>query len=104
MRYTNPNYDFLGNSINYSVSSQKNDKPDQGYENSIVSGKISTSFEQYRNIIASLGLSVSYDDLQTTSNASSSLKNKVVNLVRLQEYTVLLLTIEIELLCPLAVQ
>ena len=39
LRYTNPNYDFLGNSINYSVSSQKNDKPDQGYENSIVSEK-----------------------------------------------------------------
>ena len=76
LRYTNPNYDFLGNSINYSVSSQKNDKPDQGYENSIVSGKISTSFEQYRNIIASLGLSASYDDLQTTSNASSSLKKQ----------------------------
>ncbi len=76
LRYTNPNYDFLGNSVNYSVSSSKNDKPDQGYENSIISGKVATSFEQYRNIIASLGLSVSHDDLQTTSNASSSLKKQ----------------------------
>ncbi len=76
LRYTNPNYDFLGNSVNYSISSQQNDKPDQGYENSIISGRIGTSFEQYRNVIASLGLSASYDDLQTTSNASDSLKKQ----------------------------
>ena len=31
--FSDPNYDFLGNSINYSISSESNDKPDQGYEN-----------------------------------------------------------------------
>tara|TARA_S200000501_G_scaffold339394_1_gene346970 strand:- start:1337 stop:3568 length:2232 start_codon:yes stop_codon:yes gene_type:complete len=76
LRYTDPNYDFLGNSINYSLSSQQNDKPDQGYENSIISGSIGTSFEQYRNVKASLGLSASYDDLQTTDNATDSLKKQ----------------------------
>ena len=30
--YTNPNYDFLGNSINYYLGSTSNDKPEQGYE------------------------------------------------------------------------
>ena len=30
--YSDPNYNFLGNSIVYSLSSEKNDKPDQGYE------------------------------------------------------------------------
>ena len=29
LNYVNPNYDFLGNSLNYSLSSVKNDKPDQ---------------------------------------------------------------------------
>ena len=42
LTYSDPNYDFLGNSIYYSISNAKNDKPDQGYENSIVSGSIGT--------------------------------------------------------------
>ena len=76
LSYSNPNYDFLGNSLNYSLASEKNDKPDQGYENSIVSGSIGTSFEQYKDIIASLGLSFSHDDLRTLDSASDSLKKQ----------------------------
>ena len=72
LSYANPNYDFLGNSLNYTLASEKNDKPDQGYENSIVSGSIGTSFEQYKDIIASLGLSFSHDDLRTLDSASDS--------------------------------
>ena len=49
--YSNPNYDFLGNSLNYSLSSEKNDKPDQGYENSVISAAIGTSFEQYKDMM-----------------------------------------------------
>ena len=30
--YTNPNYDLLGNSIEYHIQNTSNDKPDQGYE------------------------------------------------------------------------
>ena len=30
LSYFDPNYDFLGNSISYSLSSESNDKPDQG--------------------------------------------------------------------------
>ena len=76
LSYSNPNYDFLGNSLNYSLASEKNDKPDQGYENSIVSGSIGTSFEQYKDVIASLGLSFSHDDLRTLDSASDSLKKQ----------------------------
>ena len=36
---------------------RSNDKPEQGYENSVLTAGIGTSFEQYRDIIASLGLS-----------------------------------------------
>ena len=76
LNYVNPNYDFLGNSLNYFLSSEKNDKPDQGYENSVVSAGLGTSFEQYRDVIASLGLSASYDDLRTDNTASDSLKKQ----------------------------
>ena len=70
LKFINPNYDFLGNSINYSISSEGNDKPDQGYENTVVSASIGTSFEQYRDVRASLGLGASYDDLRTVGSAS----------------------------------
>jgi outer membrane protein insertion porin family len=32
LSFIDPNYDFLGNALNYSIASEKNDKPDQGYE------------------------------------------------------------------------
>ena len=62
--YEDPNYNFLGNSIFYKLSSEKNDKPNQGYENSIVSAAIGTGFEQYKNVNVSLALNASYDDLK----------------------------------------
>ena len=74
--YNDPNYNFLGNSLSYSLSSEKNDKPTQGYENSVVSASIGTSFEQYRNIDVSLNLNASHDDLKTESSASESLKKQ----------------------------
>ena len=76
INFTDPNYNFMGNSINYFVSNSSNDKPDQGYENTLYSSGINTSFEQYRNIFTNLGLSASYDDLKTDSSASESLKKQ----------------------------
>ena len=76
LNYNDPNYDFLGNSINYYVSSETNDKPDQGYENSLLSAGIDTSFEQYNNVNVSLGLSASHDDLRTDSSASAALQKQ----------------------------
>ena len=76
LNYTDNNYNFTGNKLNYYVSSTSNDKPDQGYENTIISSGINTSFEQFRDVFLSLGLAVSYDDLRTQNNASSSLKKQ----------------------------
>tara|TARA_B100001093_G_scaffold499865_1_gene549597 strand:- start:4261 stop:6492 length:2232 start_codon:yes stop_codon:yes gene_type:complete len=76
LNYTDPNYDFLGNSIGYSLSSSTNDKPDQGYENSLTTAAIGTSFEQYRNVKATLGISASHDDLRTDGSASAALKKQ----------------------------
>ena len=76
LTYTNPNYDLLGNSISYNLKNTSNDKPDQGYKNSIIAIGAATGFEQYENIFANLGVNLSYDDLETTSNASSSLQKQ----------------------------
>ena len=62
--------------MTYSVSSQQNDKPDQGYENSLYAASISTIFEQYRDVDMSIGLSASHDDLRTDGSASSSLQSQ----------------------------
>ncbi len=75
-RYTDPNYNFLGNSITYSFLSERNDKPDLGFENSIVSAAIGTSFEQYKDVKVRLGLRASHDDLQTEDSASAALKKQ----------------------------
>ena len=77
--YNDPNYNFLGNSINYYVSSKDNDKPDSGYENTVVVAGIGTAFEQYKNIYIDLSLSASYDDLRTLDTASENLKKQSGN-------------------------
>ena len=76
VKYTDPNYDFLGNSLSYALSSETNDKPDQGYENSLTSASVGTSFEQFRDVYVSLGLSASHDDLRTNSSASTALQKQ----------------------------
>lgn len=76
LNYSNPNYNFLGNSINYFISSESNDKPDQGYENAIYSAGISTGFEQYKDVFFNLGVSATFDDLRTQDSASASLKKQ----------------------------
>ena len=74
--FSDPNYNFLGNSINYSLSRIDNDKPDQGYKNSLTSAGIGTSFEQYKDTYVSLGVNASHDDLKTEGSASQSLKKQ----------------------------
>jgi outer membrane protein insertion porin family len=76
LNYQDPNYDFLGNSLNYYITSSNNDKPDQGYENTIMGAGISTSFEQYSDVFATVGISATHDDLQTDDTASASLKKQ----------------------------
>ena len=74
--FVDPNYDFLGNSLNYFISSESNDKPDQGYENSIITGSIGTGFEQFKNVDLNISVAASYDDLRTENTASAALKKQ----------------------------
>ena len=76
INYTDPNYNFFGNSINYFIGSTSNDKPTQGFENTTLSTGINTSFEQYKDVFARLGVAFTYDDLRTQNTASSSLKKQ----------------------------
>ncbi len=76
LSFNDPNYNFLGNSLNYSIRSENNDKPDMGYENSIYAASIGTSFEQYQDVDAFIGAEISYDDLKTVSSASDNLKKQ----------------------------
>ena len=75
-QYLDPNYNFLGNQISYNLFSLNNDKPDQGFENTLVGVGVNTKFEQYKNVFTSLGISASYDDLRTLDSASSGLKKQ----------------------------
>ena len=79
LNYTNPNYNFFGNEINYFLESTSNDKPDQGYENTVISAGVNTGFEQYRDLFVNLGLSGSFDDLRTQESASATLKKQSGN-------------------------
>ena len=81
--FTNPNYDLLGNSIRYNISSTKNDKPNQGYENSLISAGIGTGFEQYKNVYTNLNLFATNDDLRTNSSASAALQKQKGNFTEL---------------------
>ena len=76
---TDPNYNFSGNSLIYSLSSTSNDKPKSGFKNHIISTGIGTSFEQYRNIYISPSLNFSVDNLEVNSTASESLKKQKGN-------------------------
>jgi outer membrane protein insertion porin family len=73
---TDPNYNFSGNTLTYSLENTTNDKPDSGFKNNISKAAIGTSFEQYRNIYLSPNIIFSYDDLKVNSTASESLKKQ----------------------------
>ena len=73
--YTDPNYDLLGNSISYNLRNTTNDKPDQGYENSVFELGASTGFEQFSDLFANLAINLSYDDLRTIKKQSGEFQS-----------------------------
>ena len=76
LSYVDPNYDLLGNAITYKLANITNDRPNQGYENSLFIASIGTGFEQYKDIFTNIGVTLSHDDLRTDSSASNSLKKQ----------------------------
>ena len=72
----NPNYNNSGNLVKFGISSTTNDKPDSGYENSLIGLSAGTTFEQFRDIYLSAGFNLSSDKLTVLDNASENLKKQ----------------------------
>ncbi len=73
---TNPDYNFTGRELTYYFQNEKNDKPDSGYENNVLGGGISITYEKFKDIYLSPGISLVFDDLTTDSSASTLLKKQ----------------------------
>ena len=74
--YTDPNYNFSGNSVTFNVENSTNDKPKSGYKNNLTSIGATTRFEQYKDIFITSGFDFSYDDLNVDGSASTSLQKQ----------------------------
>ena len=74
--YTDPNYNFSGNSVTFNVENSTNDKPKSGYKNNLTSIGATTRFEQYKDIFITSGFNFSYDDLNVDGSASTSLQKQ----------------------------
>ncbi len=73
---TDPDYNFTGKELSYYLKNIKNDKTDSGYENSIFGAGIGLSYEKFKDVYFSPGISLTYDDLTTDETASTLLQNQ----------------------------
>ena len=76
LSFTDPNYNFTGKQLSYYIENIKNEKSDQGYDNSVFGAGIGLSYEKFKDIYFSPGLSLTYDDLTTDSSASDLIKKQ----------------------------
>ena len=72
----NPNFNNSGNLVNFGVSSTTNDRPDSGYENSLIALSAGTTFEQFKDVYLSAGFNLTSDKLTVLDNASENLKKQ----------------------------
>ena len=76
MEFVDPNYNFTGKQLSYNFENIKNDKSDSGYENSILGAGFNLSYERFKDVFFSPGISLTLDDLTTDSTASDLLKKQ----------------------------
>jgi len=75
--YSKPNFNYSDNTLFTSLSSSTTDRlKDFGYETTNIGFSIGTEFEQYENLFFSPELDLSFEDLNTTSKASTNLKKQ----------------------------
>jgi len=71
----NPNYQFSGNSLKFSVQSIKNDRMStSGYESTDTGFSLGTGFEQYEDLFIFPEFSVFHNKLETDGSASTTIK------------------------------
>ncbi len=76
LSFTDTNYNFTGKDLTYNLENSKTDKKDSGFENSVLGAGVNISYEKFKDIYFSPGLSLSFDDLTTDSSASDLLKKQ----------------------------
>jgi len=75
--YSRPNFAYTDNTLFTSFTSTTDDNiSDFGYKVSKIGFSIGTKIEQFKNLFFSPSLDISNEDLETNSNASSSLKKQ----------------------------
>ena len=73
--YAKPNFNYTDNTLFTSVKSSTSDfLTDSGYKTSEIGFSLGTRFEQFQNIFFSPELDILFEDLETSSKASDTLK------------------------------
>ena len=73
---SDPNYKYSGNLVYGGLTSTQTDRPDSGYENTVINFNLGTKYEQYEDLYFTPGLDLSFDDLRVDGTASSALKKQ----------------------------
>jgi len=76
-----PNFRNSGNLVWGGLTSVTTDRPDSGYENTLTKFDLGTKFEHLTNLYVSPNITLAFDELKTTSDASSSMKRQAGNFI-----------------------
>ncbi|MDA7573596.1 outer membrane protein assembly factor BamA, partial [Candidatus Pelagibacter sp.] len=78
--YSKPNFNYTDNTLFTSVKSTSTDRlSDSGYKTSEIGLSLGTSFEQYEDLFFRPDISVTYENLETSSTASANYKKQEGN-------------------------
>ena len=76
----NPNYNFSGNAVSTSLDVSSTDRTNTtGFKSSRTGFNLGTSFEQYEQIYVSPEISISHEDIEAESTASSNIPLYVIS-------------------------
>jgi outer membrane protein insertion porin family len=78
-----PNFRNSGNLVWGGLTNTKTDRPDSGFENTLTKFDLGTKFEHLTNLYVSPNITLAFDELKTTSDASSSMKKQAGNFTEL---------------------
>ena len=82
--FKNPNFLNSDKSLNTTIESTTTDFfTSSGYKSSRTGFTVGTGFEQYKDVFLNLEISNYYENLETSSTASSVLKNKMVIILKI---------------------
>jgi len=74
-----PNFRNSGNLVWGGLNNVKTDRPDSGYKNTLTQFDLGTKFEHLANLYVSPNITLAFDELKITGNASSSMKKQAGN-------------------------